>query len=151
VQDLALSFAELHAAGLSPAIQPVHIALQGPPLPRQINTPVSLVSSAKLLRVCPMPSSRSLIKISNRTGLSIDPWGTPLVTGHQLVLTPFTTTLWNRPSSQFLTQPKVYLSKPWAASFSRRILSETVLKALLKSSYTMSIAFLSSIGWVTQS
>jgi len=41
-----------------------------------------------------MPSSRSSIKILNRTGPSTDSWGTPLVTGCQLDLTSFTTILW---------------------------------------------------------
>ena len=36
-------------------------------------------------------------------GSSTNPWGTPLVTGHQLGLTPFTTSLWAQPSNQFLT------------------------------------------------
>ncbi|CAM9921516.1 unnamed protein product [Bubo scandiacus] len=40
----------------------------------------------------------------NRSGPKTEPWGTPLVTGRQLDLTPFTTTLWARPSSQFFTQ-----------------------------------------------
>ncbi|KAK4807043.1 hypothetical protein QYF61_018384 [Mycteria americana] len=66
--------------------------------------PHNLVSSANLLRVHSIPSSRSLIKILNRTGPNTEPWGTPLVTGHQLDLTPVTTTLWARPSSQFFTQ-----------------------------------------------
>jgi len=71
--------------------------------------------------------------ILNRTGLNSDPWATPLLTGRQLDLTPFTTTLCAQPSSQFLTQPRVYLSKPWTASFCRRILWKTASKALLKS------------------
>ncbi|KAK4828313.1 hypothetical protein QYF61_025325 [Mycteria americana] len=62
--------------------------------------PHNLVSSANLLRVHLIPSPRSLIKILNRTGPDTEPWGTPLVTGCQLDLTPFTTTLWARPSSQ---------------------------------------------------
>jgi len=46
-------------------------------------------------------ASRSLTTILNRIGPSIDLWGAPLVTSHQLHLTPFTTTLWAQPSSQF--------------------------------------------------
>ncbi|KAK4809529.1 hypothetical protein QYF61_015365 [Mycteria americana] len=46
--------------------------------------------------------SRSLIKILNRTGPSTEPWGTPLVNGRHLDLTPFTTTLWAQPSSSDL-------------------------------------------------
>ena len=53
------------------------------------------------------------------------------MTGRQLALTPFTTTLWARPSSHFLAQPRAYLSKPRAASFCRSILWETASKALL--------------------
>jgi len=64
----------------------------------------SLVSSANLLRLHSIPSSRSLIKMLNRSGPSSEPWGTPLMTGRQLDLTPLTTTLWARSSSQFFTQ-----------------------------------------------
>lgn len=35
-----------------------------------------------------------------------NPWGTPLVTGCQLVLIPFTTILWACPSGWFFTQQK---------------------------------------------
>jgi len=44
-----------------------------------------------------------LIKILNRTGPSTEPWETPLATGHQLDLTPFTTTLQTWLSRQFFT------------------------------------------------
>ncbi|KAF1629452.1 Serine/threonine-protein phosphatase 4 regulatory subunit 4, partial [Eudyptes filholi] len=72
----------------------------------------NLVLSANLLRVHSISLSRSLIKILNRTGPSTEPWGTPLVTSRQLDLTPFTTTLWARPSRQFFTHRRVHLSKP---------------------------------------
>ncbi|KAK4825193.1 hypothetical protein QYF61_025121 [Mycteria americana] len=74
--------------------------------------PHNLVSSANLLRVHSIPSSRSLIKLLNRTGPKTEPCGTPLVTGRQLDLIPFTTTLWAQPSSQFFTQRRVHLPKP---------------------------------------
>jgi len=80
-----------------------------------------------------MPSSRSSIKILNRMGSSANLRGTSVVTIRQLDLTPFTTFLWAWPSSQFFTQQRAYLFKLWADSFSRRILWETVLKALIKS------------------
>ena len=48
-------------------------------------------SSANLLRVQSMPSSKSSIKILNRRGPYTDLWGVPLITGCQLDLTPFTT------------------------------------------------------------
>ncbi|KAK4828634.1 hypothetical protein QYF61_000282 [Mycteria americana] len=74
--------------------------------------PHNLVSSANLLRVHSIPLSRSLIKVVNRTSPNTEPWGTPLVTGRQLDLNPFTTTLWARPSRQFFTQRRVHSSKP---------------------------------------
>ncbi|KAK4823665.1 LOW QUALITY PROTEIN: hypothetical protein QYF61_005017 [Mycteria americana] len=103
VQDLALSLLESHKIGLGPSIQPIQIPLAFLPSSRS-TLPHNLVSSANLLRVHSIASSRSLIKILNRTGPSTEPWGTPLVTSCQVDLTPFTTTLWARPSSQFFTQ-----------------------------------------------
>jgi len=44
-----------------------------------------LVSSANLLRVHSMPSSRSSIKILKRTGPSTDPWGTGVGAGRSLI------------------------------------------------------------------
>ncbi|KAK4810855.1 hypothetical protein QYF61_008827 [Mycteria americana] len=79
---------------------------------RRSTLPHNLVSSANLLRVHSIPSSRSLIKILNKTDPNTEPWGTPLVTGRQLELTPLTTTLWPQPSSQFFTQRRVHPSKP---------------------------------------
>ena len=46
----------------------------------------SLVSSANLLRVHSNSSARSLMKKLNKTGPSIDPWGTPLVTGLHYIM-----------------------------------------------------------------
>uniref|UniRef100_A0A8C8AAR1 Retinoic acid receptor responder 1 n=1 Tax=Otus sunia TaxID=257818 RepID=A0A8C8AAR1_9STRI len=71
----------------------------------------------------------------NRSGPKTQPWGTPLLTGHQSDLTPFTTTLWAQPSNHFFTQRSVCPSKPRAASFGRRMLWETLSKALLKPSH----------------
>lgn len=68
------------------------------------------MSTANFLRVNSNPSSRPLIKILKRTGFNMEPWETPLVTGLQLDLTPFTPTLWAQPHSQFLTQWSVHLS-----------------------------------------
>jgi len=70
-----------------------------------------------------------------KTGAKTEPWGTSLVTGHQLDLTLFTTTLCAWPFIQFFIQRRVHPPRPWAAGFSRRILWGTVSKALLKSSH----------------
>ena len=64
-------------------------------------TPPSFVSSTNLLRVHSNSSSRSLMKKLNKTRLSTDPWGIPLVTSLQLDSAPLMTTLWVLPFSQF--------------------------------------------------
>jgi len=69
----------------------------GPSYPQAC--PANLVSFANVPRVHSMPSSRSSIKILNRTGCNTIPWGTPLLIGHQLDLNPFTTTLSGLPAS----------------------------------------------------
>ena len=61
----------------------------------------SFVSSANLVRLHSVPSSRSLMKVLNRTGPSIYSWGPLLVTGLQLDFVPLITTLWAWPFSQF--------------------------------------------------
>lgn len=60
-----------------------------------------------------IPSSKSSIKILKGMGPHADPWGTPLVNSRQLNFTPFTTSVWAHLFSQFLTQWRVCLSKPW--------------------------------------
>jgi len=123
LQDQALGVVELHSIGFSPVIQPVYRSFCRALLPSGSTLPANLVSSAVTVSALNL-LVQVIIKILNRT----DPntWGTPLVAIHQLDLTPFTTTLWAWPSSQIFTQEGVYLSKPQAASFSRRILWETV-------------------------
>ncbi|KAK4816403.1 LOW QUALITY PROTEIN: hypothetical protein QYF61_016720 [Mycteria americana] len=111
VWDPAPSLVEPHIIGLVPSIQPVQIPLVFLPSSRSTLLP-NLVSSANLLRVHSICLARSLIKILNRTGPNTEPWGTSLVTGRQLDLTPFTTTLWAQPSSQHFTQQRVHPSKP---------------------------------------
>ncbi|KAK4826847.1 hypothetical protein QYF61_011715 [Mycteria americana] len=56
-------------------------------------TPPSFVSSRNLPRVCSAPSSRSLMKVLNNIGSSIDSYSTPLVTGLHLDFELLITTL----------------------------------------------------------
>ncbi|RMC05492.1 hypothetical protein DUI87_18685 [Hirundo rustica rustica] len=70
VQDLALGLVKPHIVGFSPSIQPVQVALQSSLTPSsRLTLAPNLVSSADLLMVDSIPSSRSSIKILNRTGL----------------------------------------------------------------------------------
>lgn len=101
VQDPALSLVEPHAVGFGPSVQPIQISLQSPPTLEQINT-------ASLLTVHSIPLSRSLIKILKRTYPITERWGTLLVTGLQLDLTPFTTNG---------VDPALSLSLPHTTSF----------------------------------
>lgn len=80
-QDLALPLVELHEIHLCPILQPIKTPLNG-------STPIlcisHLASSVNLLRVQPVPSSKSLIKTLNSICPSIDPWDTLVVSGLQL-------------------------------------------------------------------
>ncbi|CAI5767613.1 Calponin-homology (CH) domain-containing protein, partial [Podarcis lilfordi] len=53
-----------------------------------------LVSSANLIRMPLSPSSKSLIKVLNKTGPKTEPCGTPLVTLLQDEEEPLMSTLW---------------------------------------------------------
>lgn len=79
-------------------------------------------------------ASRSLRKTFNTTGPRIKTWGTPLVTGHQPVVAPFTTTLQTLSFSQFITQRGMNLFSSQLDKLSRRMLWGTIPRAWLKSS-----------------
>lgn len=81
----------------------------------------NLVLSVNLLGVHSTSSSRSLIKMLKKTHPSTKSWVISLFTGCQLDWTQFTVTLWPHLSFHFFTHWTVHLSKPLAASFSRRI------------------------------
>lgn len=83
LQDFALPHVEFHDIPVCPTVwnhevQPFGVSA----------TPHSFASTANLLRVHPAPFSRSLMKILNRIGPSIDSWDTLLVTGLQLDFVP---------------------------------------------------------------
>ncbi|TRZ26596.1 hypothetical protein HGM15179_000537 [Zosterops borbonicus] len=149
--DLAFGLIKLHPIGLCPSIQPCQVSLQSPPTFQQMDT------CSQLNVICKFTNERVniLIHVINKDIEQSWPQHTPLrdTTGDcpQLDAAPLTSTLWARPSSQFLTQQGVLLSKPWAASFSRSVLWETVSRALLKSKYTTSTAFPASTRQVTWS
>lgn len=80
VQDFTFSLAELHEVSISPFLQPVQVPPDGS------KTVWCISHSSKFCRQqtwrgCTLP----LIQIMNRTRPRINPWGTPLATGLQLV------------------------------------------------------------------
>jgi len=77
------------------------------------------VAFAELLRVHSVPSFQSSMKTLNRTGPSIDPWGTPLVTGLQLHCTTDDPLCLFRQFSVYLT---VFSFLTYFIRFSMRIL-----------------------------
>ena len=80
-------------------------------LPSNVQTtPLSLESSANLLRVHSSPPSMSLIKMSKSTGPKTDPWGTPHVTSLYLAIESLIATLFLWPFKQFLTHHVVHPS-----------------------------------------
>ncbi|RMC14838.1 hypothetical protein DUI87_07014 [Hirundo rustica rustica] len=133
VQDLALGLIKLHLVSLCPSIQLVQISLHSHPTFQQIDTRTQFSVIHKFTN----ERFNTLIHVINKNIEQNSPQHRPLrdTTGDwpQLDAAPFTTTLWARPSSQFLTQQRVLLSKPQAVSLSRSVLWETVSKALLKS------------------
>ncbi|GAB0181629.1 hypothetical protein GRJ2_000628200 [Grus japonensis] len=81
---------------------------------------------SKLAGLHSAPSSRSLMKILNRTGPSIDPWTTPLVTGLQLDFVPLITTLWAWPFSRFSIHLIVCLSSPYINKFYEDLIGNSI-------------------------
>ncbi|PKU32490.1 endogenous retrovirus group k member 25 pol [Limosa lapponica baueri] len=128
VQDPALGLVEPHPSGLGLLIQPVQIPLQSLSTLQQINTPTQLGVICKLTEGALDP----LVQIIDKDVKENQPKYQALRdTTRDKLPTGFNSI--HHHSSQFLTQQRVLPSKPWAASFSRRILWETVAKALLKS------------------
>ncbi|PKU41303.1 hypothetical protein llap_8392 [Limosa lapponica baueri] len=129
-QDLALGLVEPHPVGLSPSIQPVQIPLQSLSTLHQVDTPTQLGVICEgaldpLVQIIDkdVKENRPQYRALGDTTRDRPPTGLNSIPHHSL----------GPASSQFLTQRTVLPSKPWAASFSRRILWETVSKALLKS------------------
>jgi len=104
VQDLALGLVEFHPTGFSPEIQPVQIPLKDVPTLRQINASSQLGVICRLTEGALSALDQVIKMILYRTGPSTNAWEAPLMSRHQLDLTPFTITLWAWLSSQFFTQ-----------------------------------------------
>jgi len=88
VQDLALVLAELHPIGLSPVISPSRSLCRAFLLSGK---------SSQVGVICKLTEGalNPLVQIIlNRASPSTDPWGISLMTGRQLDVIPFTTTLW---------------------------------------------------------
>ncbi|RMC15738.1 hypothetical protein DUI87_07942 [Hirundo rustica rustica] len=119
VQDSALGLIKPHPIGLCPSVQPFQVSLQSHPTFQQIDT------HSQLSVICKFANQRfnTHIHVINKNIEQHWPQHRPLrdTTSDwpQLDAAPFTATLWAQPSSQFLTQQRVLLSKPWAASLSR--------------------------------
>ncbi|KAK4830718.1 hypothetical protein QYF61_013168 [Mycteria americana] len=73
VQVLAFSLVELHEVHMHPLLKPLKVHLNGIPSLSISTAPLSLVSSANLLRAHPIPLCMSLMKILNSIGPSMDP------------------------------------------------------------------------------
>ncbi|RMC17355.1 hypothetical protein DUI87_05936 [Hirundo rustica rustica] len=112
VQELALGLIKLHLTGLCPSIQPSQVSLQSHPTFQQIDTR----SQLSITREFTNQRFNTHIHVTNKNIEQNWAQHRPLrdTTGDcpQLDAAPFTTTLWARPSSQFLTQQRVLLSKP---------------------------------------
>ncbi|RMC05196.1 hypothetical protein DUI87_18380 [Hirundo rustica rustica] len=133
VQDSALGLIKLHLVRLCPSIQVFQISLQSHPIFQQSDTDSQLSVICKFTNQIFNMHSHVINKNIGQNWPQHRPLRDTTGAWPQLDAATFTTTLWARPSSQFLTQRRVLLSKPRAASLSRSVLWETVSKALLKS------------------
>jgi len=79
VQDPVLGLVEPHTTGLSLSRSLCRAFLP----PGRLTFSPNMVSSANLLRAISIPSSSSPINILNRTSLSTEPSGAPLMSSHQ--------------------------------------------------------------------
>jgi len=122
LKDLAFGLVEPHTIGFGPSIQPVQIPLQSLPTLKQIDTPNQLGVICKLTEGGLNPLIQIIDKVLlNKTDLETEPWGTQLMSSRQQNLSAFMATHCSRPFIQFFIQKRVHPSKPWVASFSRRM------------------------------
>ncbi|KAK4828690.1 LOW QUALITY PROTEIN: hypothetical protein QYF61_000528 [Mycteria americana] len=108
-----LNFMRFVSAHFSSLLRSVSMAAQ----PSGVSAnPPRFVSPENFLRSHAAPPPRSLMKMLNRTGPNIDPWGALLVNGLQLDFIPLITTFWTQPFSQFSVHLTVCLPSPSTAS-----------------------------------
>ena len=98
----------------------------------------TLVSSAYIVHHDSRISGRSLIKITNSTGPSTLPCGTPLVTFDQSEYIPFTDTLCCLPMRKSLIQFRTLFLIPYDSILAISLWCGTESKAFAKSRYTAS-------------
>ncbi|RMC15281.1 hypothetical protein DUI87_07470 [Hirundo rustica rustica] len=111
VQELALGLIKLHLIGLCPSIQWFQVSLQSPPTFQEINT------FSQLSVICKFTNERlhTLIHVINKNTEQNWPQHRPLGDTTGDWMQHCSPPLWAWPSSQFLTQHRVLLSKPRAA------------------------------------
>ena len=100
MQNPALALVKFHAVGDYSALwfaysTPKKASL----LLRDSTGPPNLVPSTNLLSMHLSSASRSFIKMLKKTGPTMEPWGTQLVSCCQPDVTPFTISLWTQPPS----------------------------------------------------
>lgn len=98
--------------------------------PRELTEPLSLVSSANIKDALQSYTQITDEDIEQKMGPRTKVRGTLLMSDHQPVVTPFTTTLWTLPSSQFITLPQVNLSISQLDSLSMKDATKGCIKDL---------------------
>jgi len=108
---------------------------------------VYLVLSANLLKAPYSSTSKSSMKTLQRTVPKMEPWGSPLVNS-QSAQWLSTRTLWAQLISQLLSHHIISLSSHMLEFLFRKLMWETVFKALFKSEKISLAVFLWSTKWV---
>ena len=98
VQYLAFPLVELHEVPVGPLPQPADASLNGSTTLWRI----SYSSQFHVISKLSATSCRPLMKMLDRPGPSVDPWGTILVAGLKVDFLPLITTLWVQLLVQFL-------------------------------------------------
>lgn len=102
----------------TPSLQPVNCTVQLSVVDKlaESSLKATIHVAIKMLKIPKYPKTK--------------PWGMPPVTGLQLDIEPFTTTLWVRPLGQFLSNQVVCLSNQWLCSLQRKMSCGAVSIAL---------------------
>jgi len=115
--------------------------------PSRVNSTSQFSIISKLAKGALHSYIRSLIKMLNRAGPRIEPWGASPVTGWQPDVPPPTMTHWTLLFNISQRSMNLFISQ--LDSLSRRMSQGTLSKIWLKSRKIMSTAFPSSTKWVT--
>ncbi|PKU44015.1 hypothetical protein llap_5686 [Limosa lapponica baueri] len=133
VQDPALGLVELHEVHMGPLLELVQAPMDGIQSLRHDNCTTQFLCHPHLGESVLNPTVYVMNEVFGQCWSQYGPQESPLVTDLHLDIELFTTTLWMQPSNQFLIHQTVHPSNPYLSNLERRMLWETMSKALQES------------------